>query len=305
MHTHSKIRPAGRAFRLATASGVVLSLGTLAICSGTVSAVAATPSATRTHPDFSGTWGPETRYSEEGIPIILNVTQWAPLSAGKPEDAKAKSYEEQLARFHKILADKQDLFLVEMKEAYRPPFTAAGQAAMQQLMATVMKEPKTPMSICIPRNFVGRFEYGPSEIAQTSNRILVALESAFEGSSFRVIYLDGRGHDQSLPSWMGHSIGRWDANKLVVETTNFKGDSGPMGAALWPMSQEAKLTETFALSKDGQTIALKQVYEDPAYIKEPIGRMLQLKPQTDIEVLMAPCLEGALGSEEFQKEIQY
>jgi hypothetical protein len=90
----------------------------------------------------------------------------------------------------------------------------------------------------------------------------------------------------------------------VVETTNFKGDIAPMGFAKWPMSKQAKITETFTLSADGQTLAIKQIYEDPTYIKEPVGRMQSLKRESaDVEVAMVPCLETLQGAEEFQKAV--
>ena len=48
----------------------------------------------------------------------------------------------------------------------------------------------------------------------------------FEGQAhmWNVIYLDGRPHPQEaydLPTWMGHSVGRWDGDTLVVDTVGF------------------------------------------------------------------------------------
>src|SRR5438874_526378 len=48
----------------------------------------------------------------------------------------------------------------------------------------------------------------------------------FEGGGhmFQIIYMDGRPHPQDaydLPSWMGHSVGRWDGETLVVDTVGF------------------------------------------------------------------------------------
>ena len=40
--------------------------------------------------------------------------------------------------------------------------------------------------------------------------------------SFRIIYMDGRQHPRDLqPSYYGHSIGRWEADALVVDTVGF------------------------------------------------------------------------------------
>jgi len=40
--------------------------------------------------------------------------------------------------------------------------------------------------------------------------------------SWRVIYMDGRGHPQDLdPSYFGHSVGHWEGDSLVVDSVGF------------------------------------------------------------------------------------
>lgn len=50
--------------------------------------------------------------------------------------------------------------------------------------------------------------------------------TAGEGDhTVRRVYVDGRGHPSNLqPTWMGHSIGRYDGDTLVVDTIGIKGD---------------------------------------------------------------------------------
>ena len=56
----------------------------------------------------------------------------------------------------------------------------------------------------------------PVEIAQTRDRVLMLFEV---NTTWRVIYMDGREHPQGAPpTWMGHSVGRWDGDTLAVET---------------------------------------------------------------------------------------
>jgi len=48
----------------------------------------------------------------------------------------------------------------------------------------------------------------------------------FEGNihSFRQIFIDGRKHpdpERFNPAWMGHSIGTWDGDTLVVDTVGY------------------------------------------------------------------------------------
>jgi len=40
--------------------------------------------------------------------------------------------------------------------------------------------------------------------------------------SHREVYLDGRAHPKDPnPAWMGHSIGHWEGDTLVVDTVGF------------------------------------------------------------------------------------
>jgi len=49
----------------------------------------------------------------------------------------------------------------------------------------------------------------------------------YEGEFPRQIYMDGRGHPKDPnPTWLGHSVGRWEGDTLVVDTVGFNGRSG-------------------------------------------------------------------------------
>src|SRR5258706_10265785 len=57
---------------------------------------------------------------------------------------------------------------------------------------------------------------GPFKLSQTPGRVLMMSET---GITPREIGTDGRGHPADLDStWMGNSIGHWEADTLVVDT---------------------------------------------------------------------------------------
>jgi hypothetical protein len=57
------------------------------------------------------------------------------------------------------------------------------------------------------------------EIVQTLDQIAIRHELM---SAVRLVYLDGRAHPEPDVSWLaGHSVGRWEGQTLVVDTTNF------------------------------------------------------------------------------------
>jgi hypothetical protein len=67
------------------------------------------------------------------------------------------------------------------------------------------------------------------QIVQSRDVIVVHAEMIHDA---RIIHLDGRPHaSPSLRFWAGDSIGRWEGNTLVVDTTNFNDGGGYYGDA--------------------------------------------------------------------------
>ena len=88
--------------------------------------------------------------------------------------------------------------------------------------------------------------------------------------SQRIIYLDGRKHPPANETSLhGHSVGRWEGNTLVVETTNFR--DHPMGLSMSvPGSSQKRLTERFMLGEDRKVLVYSGVIEDPVYLVKPV-----------------------------------
>src|SRR6266481_245562 len=57
----------------------------------------------------------------------------------------------------------------------------------------------------------------PFQIVQTANYILIAYEFA---SASRTIYM-GKAPESPVDTWMGHSVGHWEGDTLVVDVTSF------------------------------------------------------------------------------------
>ena len=67
------------------------------------------------------------------------------------------------------------------------------------------------------------------QIVQTRDAVLIYAEMIHDA---RIIHLDGRSHAPSrVRSWLGDSIGRWEGDTLVVDTTNFNDGGGFYGDA--------------------------------------------------------------------------
>ena len=58
-----------------------------------------------------------------------------------------------------------------------------------------------------------------SQIQQTPGYVILIMQS---NSDVRIIPTDGRPHvPKSVTKWLGDSVGRWEGNTLVIDTTNF------------------------------------------------------------------------------------
>jgi len=100
----------------------------------------------------------------------------------------------------------------------------------------------------------------PMEIHQDTKLIVMKMEYY---DQVRLIFLDGRDHPPAdVPhSKSGHSVGHWEGDELVVDTTHIA--SGSFMNNGFNHSENIHLTERFKLSADGQTLFLTQVTEDP------------------------------------------
>jgi hypothetical protein len=144
------------------------------------------------------------------------------------------------------------------------PVTEKGKAA-----AAVNVDPKaTTQKDCIPIGAPALMFY-PVANTITLQRDRVVMKVDWMDSE-RVVYIDGRKHPAAGETFLhGHSVGRWEGDTLVVDTTNFK--EHPMGLSTsLPGSTQKRLTERFRISPDGKNLIYSGVIEDPVYLSKPV-----------------------------------
>jgi hypothetical protein len=82
---------------------------------------------------------------------------------------------------------------------------------------------RQPASVyCLPEDASPIRLSFPQKIVQTKDLIVHLTE--FMTPGYRQIFLDGRPHppaDEWNPAWLGHSVGHWEGDALVVETVGF------------------------------------------------------------------------------------
>ena len=107
-------------------------------------------------------------------------------------------------------------------------------------------------------------------------------------SAERIIHMNETSHEGVEPSVLGHSIGHWEDDVLVIDTARFA-EHGMGNAQKLPSSPDKHLTERLQLNADGTRIFYSFEMTDPTYLSEPIGYELEWVYSPDFEMVQLPC----------------
>lgn len=177
------------------------------------------------------------------------------------------------------------------KPHYAPPegwpFSAKGQA-----MVDNFSEHDNPMVSCgnpgPPKMMIVPY---PVSITRPDDKTVVMERELM--AEKRYIHLDP-GHTAGEPSPLGHSTGRFEGGKLIVETDNFTADVWGSHTGV-NSSEQKKLREVYTMSEDGLFLMAEITITDPVYLAEPVTFNHRWKKLADREVIQAPCtMEAAM-----------
>ena len=134
---------------------------------------------------------------------------------------------------------------------------------------------------------VPRSMYTPSpyQILQPPGYVVLL----FERMSWRQIPLDGRAHlPETTRLWQGDSVGHWEGDTLVVDTTNLNGKTwlNEVGDV---MSYDAHIVEQF-IPKDANNVTYRATVTDKIAYTAPWTIEIPLRRQDD-ELLEVACHE--------------
>ncbi|MCY4599844.1 MAG: hypothetical protein OXF27_07985 [Acidobacteria bacterium] len=150
------------------------------------------------------------------------------------------------------------------------------------------RAPDRCMGITIP--FVRGTSGTYSRFVQSPESMAVYHEDGHRGGGYRTIYMDGRPHLPShIRQWLGHSIGHWDGDTLVVDTTNFSA-----GTSFYGASENLHLVERYTRAAPDLvmyevTVEDKTVWGDTTWTAEI---PLTLVDNKSNQIYEAACHEG-------------
>jgi hypothetical protein len=200
------------------------------------------------HPDLQGVWSASTITPLERPADLAGKAFFTPEEAAEYErrtlertnrDRRDGGAEADVARAYndfwwdsgtRIVPTRRTALIVDPPDGRIPPLTAAAQAEQASLAAARKlrgpadnPEDRNLWERCIARGvptvMLPQAYNNNYQIVQTRDHVVILAEMIHDA---RIIPLDGRPHaPASLRFWLGDSVGRWEGDTLVVETTNF------------------------------------------------------------------------------------
>jgi hypothetical protein len=188
-----------------------------------------------------------------------------------------------------------------------PSYSTAGEAALDAFVAQFHEIPEVGahcVGTGMPGVMLSTVSY-PIEIVQTEPKILMVAELE---TQVRRIYLDGRGHpDGAFPSMVGDSIGRWEGDTLLIDTSLLE----PWELRPWPRGDAAHIAERVYLTTldeidarpsgfvgeldaaiSDEVLVFDITLTDPAYYDGPQRRIAYYQRVADTTIAEYACING-------------
>ena len=267
----------------------LLAVASLSAQSAAVPAAGAIPRAADGHPDLTGIWSNATRTPFErpdifaGKPTLsdadardweatetLRWKEGATIDGGRPVTIQGGAYNvlfydngSGLARFD---GQKRTSMVVDPPDGHLPPVVPEARNRVRRgsyipgdyktlpndTRCLTGNTPAVPMT---PAAYNNNYQ-----IVQSPDSILIVLEMVHDG---RIVHMNAKHLPPTTRQWFGDSIGHWEGDTLVVETTNFTDKTRYRGS-----SMDLKITERFRRVSD-KTIEYRATMEDPATWTKP------------------------------------
>lgn len=169
----------------------------------------------------------------------------------------------------------------------KPEALPWAEALVKERAANNQKD--LPTARCLPAGLALDGIFGVFRIMQ--NKTVLAF--IWEDDLPRQVYLDGRKHpDESLSPFIGHSVGHWEGDTLVIDVTGFN-DKNWLDMDGHPQTEKLHVTERIT-RKDYGHLEDELTIDDPGAYKKPwtIRKASELAPEDKEEVGQYVCTEN-------------
>lgn len=128
----------------------------------------------------------------------------------------------------------------------------------------------------------------PVQLIHTASQLAILVEM---NNTFHVVPTDGRKHPTDLgPLWNGLSVGHWEGDTMVVETTGFN-DTSRLDTIGHPHSDALHVTQRFTRT-DATHIAYEVIIDDPKTYTSTWKNTRTFTLRPDWEIMEYSCEEN-------------
>jgi hypothetical protein len=168
---------------------------------------------------------------------------------------------------------------IRTSDGASPPLLPAAAALLEKRLADDMDKGKAfgnTVSQCLPGGMpemmFGSSQY-PVQILENAGQVTVLFE---EQNHFSIIFLNSTHPKDPDPSYMGHSVGHWEGDTLVVDTIGLN-DHTTIDMVGTPHTEALHLVERMRrIAKDQLEITVR--LEDPGAFSKPWEAKTTYKP---------------------------
>ncbi len=159
------------------------------------------------------------------------------------------------------------------------------EALYQQRVRDMAKD--APRATCLPDPFPYYPATDISRFVQSTGLIAILYQGS-TNSIYRTIFTDGRPLPKDPnPTWLGYSVGHWDGDTLVVDTTGFNNKSW-LDIEGHPQTEALHITERFR-RRDFGHMDLTITIDDPGAFTHPFSFKIDQTFAADTDLLETVC----------------
>ena len=241
------------------------------------------------HPDLQGIWSYITAVPLEK-PGGSGAYIYAKEDAANPVGGYNSLFFDTVNRSAK---DRPTSQIVDPPDGHLPPLTPGAQKRLAEYGKKMMRPPEGPEDRALYERCIIGFgsTSGPPmmpvlynnnyEIVQTADAVMILVEMVHD---IRVIRINGTHKPANIRQLLGDSVGHWDGDTLVVDTTNFTDKTNFRGSG-----ERLHLVERFTRA-DANTLRYEFTVDDPKMYSKP---WTNSRPMTPLKIIpgLPPLIE--------------
>ena len=168
------------------------------------------------------------------------------------------------------------------------PYTEAGRAARAEVVRTMAERGTSRAEVCEERPPLNLMLVPDMRTIEISGPSVVMTFEAEGLQQRRIIHMDGAAHPAGLaPSIVGHSIGHWEGDTLVIDTVGIAPHL--TGSFVVPSTPSTRLVERLTLTSDRRQLEYTLTVEDPTHFTAPISYTATWDHRPDLEPSLEAC----------------